>query len=98
MTVATAPRGRGRLHGIPPQWRFESRTDDVCRCPHPHHEVEILGNVDKYKIWRCHRCRTDVVPVAPGWRWNRRRRSHEPADRDRVRAEAGHAYAYMDRL
>lgn len=98
MSVATLPAGRGRIHRIPPTWAFESKTDDVTRCPHRGEHVEILGNIDRLKIWRCRRCRTDVVPVAPGWRWNRRRQSHEPANRDRVRAEAGHAYAYMDRI
>lgn len=98
MSVATAPAGRGRLHTVPPSWRFESKRDDVCRCPHPPEHVQILGNIDGLKIWRCHRCRVDVMPVGPGWRWNRRLQSHEPEHRDRVRAEAGHAYEYMDRI
>lgn len=98
MTVATAPAGRGRLHGVPPSWRFDAKRDDVTRCPHPRDEVEILGNVDAFKIWRCRRCRNDVVPVAPGWRWNRRRQSHEPDHRDERRRASGHAYAYMERL
>lgn len=98
MSVYARPRGRGRLHGIPPSWRFESKRDDICRCPHPHEDVEILGNVDAFKIWRCRRCRVDVVPVGPGWRWNRRRQSHEPLNREQVRRESGHAYAYMDRV
>lgn len=98
MSVATAPAGRGHLHGVPPSWRFESKRDDVCRCPHDNADVVILGNVDRYKIWRCRRCWTEVVPVGPGWRWNRLRQSHEPVNRDEDRAKAGHAYAYMDRL
>ena len=91
------PRLVGMTNGrVPAGWSFETRADSPTRCTH--RAVVIVGNVDRFKIWRCaDRCREELVPVGPGWRWDRRRRTHVNLAAEARRATLGHAYAYMSR-
>lgn len=78
----------------PPGWVFESRHDVGRDCRHDPYDVRVVGNVDRYRIWRCMACLNEVVPVPPGWVWDRRRQEHiHPATQAANRA-AGHPARY----
>lgn len=82
-------------HRLPDGWAFSSLRDVGLYCAHPPQSVRVIGNVERKTLWRCDLCHHEVIPVAPGWVYDRRRGEHvHPVSREAARA-AGHPNQYL---